>query len=194
MAHESSDRSDPGLQYWLDRHRTPRPTRTVVHHERFLTFELCGGRFNNQRLLLEHAAILAMALNRTLVIPPPRAENLDTIVGMGHWFALEDMNHGPLRVVSFLTFSRMVGLQGDRFERISELPGTLVDSGPKGVVYCVPDCAQYPRSCTEPDPFVHKMQSASDPAVAGARILHLVGHHFYVYTWASRTWRRRLER
>ena len=95
---------DVGVRYWCQgRARSPRAE--PAGRRRYLVYDQVGGLFNNMRLALEHAAILALALNRTLVLPEAQTDQPD----LRRYYSLAELNSGPIRVITAQKFQRASG-------------------------------------------------------------------------------------
>jgi len=91
----SSSRAQPladdllaGLRYW-DFSNFPAAPLPIT--DKFISFEPWNGGFNNIRMSIEFAAALAMATNRTLVLPDKY--DMYKLPGINHWEDFFDMDH-----------------------------------------------------------------------------------------------------
>lgn len=177
----------------------------MVAQERYLSWQEGGGLFNNVRLALQSAALLAVGLNRTLVWPPrapdsewTRKTHHDYLRDIPEPELLEDFydmdrfRRGPVRSISYASFVTRVGLVGHgyRYKNIHHLNETLVLERPRGsetpaqLVLCVPRCPSTNcRSCVKEDldrwdqcRLGYKI-NAEDTELM--RTVHIKGWHYY---------------
>eukprot|EP00192_Tetraselmis_astigmatica_P003837 CAMPEP_0117682656 /NCGR_PEP_ID=MMETSP0804-20121206/19823_1 /TAXON_ID=1074897 /ORGANISM="Tetraselmis astigmatica, Strain CCMP880" /LENGTH=539 /DNA_ID=CAMNT_0005492877 /DNA_START=46 /DNA_END=1662 /DNA_ORIENTATION=- len=155
------------MRYWTERLRMA-PQDPLPITDKFLSFEPWNGGFNNIRMSLELAMSLAIATNRTLVLPDNY--NMYKLPGVNAWsdfFDIDDMARGVpiMHQRDFLAKFNLPNRDGrvtfpnkpggwsakhytDRgwqgIWEISQSYGFGEDIGGKGqqanVMYCVPDC------------------------------------------------------
>lgn len=101
---------EPWPPYW--REHIPQEERSWVSPlseegpEKFMTFEFDHGGWNNIRMCMETVFVLATALGRTLVLPPPRRMYL--LGGDTHsaedFFHLQDFDRAALKIITTSEF------------------------------------------------------------------------------------------
>ncbi|KAH9260267.1 hypothetical protein BASA81_001437 [Batrachochytrium salamandrivorans] len=106
LAREMSSRYN--IRYWLETKPFWSPT-ALPAKKKFLTFEPWPGGFNNIRMSLEMAAAMALALNRTLVMPPTYKMYLRGTSNFQDYFDYQDMKRG-MSVVTYQEFRALVNL------------------------------------------------------------------------------------
>ena len=97
----------------------------MAPREQFLTFEPDEGGWNNIRMSMETAVVLALATGRTLVLPPTQKYYLlwephptknttrkDTLFGFLDFFHFESLHQEGLKVITFEQFLVQQAMQG----------------------------------------------------------------------------------
>jgi len=151
-------------RYWLE-NRPSWPKDPLPVKEKFLSFEPWHGGFNNIRMSLEMAAALALALDRTLVLPPRYKMYLRGESSFQDYFDYEDLRRG-FSVIEYAEFRKLVNLgqydgQGDAgpsgsdmgayFRAYQSMPGVatlgkghplIQDKIGSQLVLCFPSCPE----------------------------------------------------
>mmetsp|Transcript_9738 Transcript_9738/g.27844 ORF Transcript_9738/g.27844 Transcript_9738/m.27844 type:complete len:499 (-) Transcript_9738:71-1567(-) len=155
------------MRYWTEM-LSEAPADPLPITDKFISFEPWSGGFNNIRMSLELAMALALATNRTLVLPDRyRMYKLQGLSGWDDFFDLEDMARG-VPIIHQKDFQQLFGLPNPagRTEfpkarngwslnnyvnrgwqgvwEISKAYGFGEDENANGqqagMIYCVPDC------------------------------------------------------
>ena len=158
-------------RYWLERKQFW-PKEPLPCKDKFLSFEPWNGGFNNIRMSLEMAAAMAIALDRTLVLPPRYKMYLRGESSFQDYFDFEDLRRG-VSVITYEDFRKRVdfnqydslGDEGpvnshnmpDYFRALDTMPGVSIlrnghplirDLIASQMVLCFPDC---PTAQNDPD-------------------------------------------
>lgn len=205
LAREISARYN--IRYWLET-KPFWPPVALPAKAKFLSFEPWPGGFNNIRMSLEMAAAMALALNRTLVMPPTYKMYLRGTSSFQDYFDYQDMKRG-MSVVTYQEFRALVSLgkadglgeQGPDSTQMADYYAGLKKMAPGRVaivtekthnmigsqlVFCFPKCGQgewFKRT-------QHKLRaidtSLQPEVYHDPEILHfgpmLLGH-FYTMVW-----------
>ena len=94
--------------------RSPYSSSSKNAQPHYLTFEYDGGGWNNMRMSIETVVALAVAMGRTLVLPPRhRVSNFGTAIEYHELFTLDLLEkETQTRVISMEDFLRQEGLSG----------------------------------------------------------------------------------
>lgn len=95
-------------RYWLET-KPYWPKSPLPEREKYITFEPWPGGFNNIRMSLEMAAALAVAMDRTLVLPPKYHMYLRGTSDFQDYFDYNDMQKG-ISTITYLEFRARVRL------------------------------------------------------------------------------------
>jgi hypothetical protein len=96
-------------RYWLEL-REKWPKDPLPMRQKFLSFEPWNGGFNNIRMSLEMAAAMAMALDRTLVLPPRYKMYLRGESSFQDYFDYDDLRKG-FSTITYQEFREKMNLK-----------------------------------------------------------------------------------
>eukprot|EP01097_Dermamoeba_algensis_P008487 TRINITY_DN5684_c0_g1_i1.p1 TRINITY_DN5684_c0_g1~~TRINITY_DN5684_c0_g1_i1.p1 ORF type:complete len:480 (-),score=112.40 TRINITY_DN5684_c0_g1_i1:162-1565(-) len=108
--------------------------------EKYLAFDTWRGGFNNERMSVEFAFVLAYLTNRTLVIPPPFPLYLLTFSALEDYFDIEDMKKAVPTISWAQFYRKFPQLNEKNLDGIERVAHTLnwTDSTIGRSVYCHP--------------------------------------------------------